>query len=575
MAENGVKSWEPDNFNILPDGDGFLVISSGNRLLSANLQAERIFRTQFNPGGEMRLDQVFESRFLPQAELAVREALQSGRSRSELEAEVKARDGEFVPVVYSVTPVFDGGKRVIGVALVMRDQVSSRTERRTDAAFGMDYGSIFENLAEGVFTINRRWRITSFNQRASEITGFLPEEVLGRYCRDIFQSDLCRSGCPLRASMQTGVVRMDQDVRIVSKEGRRISLLVNTSVIRDRRNNVIGAVETFRTLDPLGRASNVEASEQRRVDIIGSAPELTCVLDKLPDVAASDASVIIEGESGTGKELLARSIHAQSRRASGPFVAVNTSALAESLLESELFGHEKAAFTGAVDSKVGRFELARGGTLFLDELAEIKPEIQVKLLRVIEERVFERVGGTRPITMDARIISATNRNLIQEVRAGRFREDLFYRLRTVPLLLPALRDRVQDIPILVNYFIEQLNEKYGKQIRGADPKVIRILQNYSWPGNIRELRRVLEYVFVFAKGSIITPSLLPELEALDEPVAGIYNTSPKRTGDSFVDERTSIIKALEKAGGKKQEAAKMLGISRSSLWRKMKSYGMK
>jgi transcriptional regulator with PAS, ATPase and Fis domain len=293
----------------------------------------------------------------------------------------------------------------------------------------------------------------------------------------------------------------------------------------------------------------------------------------LPEIAASEANVVIEGESGTGKELFAKAIHYQSPRAQGPFVAVNCSALAESLLESELFGHVKAAFTGAIAGKVGRFELAKGGTLFLDEIGEFKPELQVKLLRVLEERVIERVGGTSSIPMDARIIVATSRNLKEEVRQGRFREDLYYRLRTVPLFLPPLRERLEDIPLLVNQFIMWLNQKYKKDIRGLDPKVLALFQQYSWPGNVRELQRVLEYAFVFVKGPIITKSHLPDLEEAPrrlEPSPTMGLPSPS----FWEDEREAIRKALQKARGRRQVAARLLGMSRSSLWRKMKTHNL-
>jgi transcriptional regulator with PAS, ATPase and Fis domain len=290
----------------------------------------------------------------------------------------------------------------------------------------------------------------------------------------------------------------------------------------------------------------------------------------LPDIADSEASVLIEGESGTGKELIARTIHNLSPRANGPFIAVNCSALSETLLESELFGHEKGSFTGAINSKVGRFELARGGTLFLDEIAEIKPEIQVKLLRVMEERVFERVGGIRPISMDTRVITATNRNIQKEMHDGRFREDLFYRLRTVPIKLPPLRDRADDISTLVSHFISEFNIKYKKNVHGLDPKAMTRLKKYHWPGNIRELQNAIEHAFVFVKGPIITISHFPDLQ---EPY------EEKRTGESVSvgygeDELQAIIRALEKAKGRKAEAAKILGISRSTLWRKIKAYGL-
>jgi transcriptional regulator with PAS, ATPase and Fis domain len=254
-------------------------------------------------------------------------------------------------------------------------------------------------------------------------------------------------------------------------------------------------------------------------------------------------------------------------------VAVNCSALAESLLESELFGHVKAAFTGAIASKVGRFELAKGGTLFLDEIGEFKPELQVKLLRVLEERVFWRVGGTQPIPIDARIIVATSRNLKEEVRHLRFREDLYYRLLTVPLYLPPLRDRPEDIPPLIEQFINRLNQKYKKDIRGLDPKVLALLQNYHWPGNVRELQRVLEYAFVFVKGHVITKAHLPELEEVPSKHQPSFIRIPQKPS-LWEDERRAIQTALQKARGRRQVAARLLGISRSSLWRKMRAHNL-
>ena len=327
-------------------------------------------------------------------------------------------------------------------------------------------------------------------------------------------------------------------------------------------------METFRPLSA-GRQPPPESRDRPVLGaIIGRNPLLTRITDMLPDIARSEVSVVLEGETGTGKELLAKAIHNLSPREKGPFVAVNTSALAETLLESELFGHEKGAFTGASTSRAGRFELARGGTLFLDEIAEIKPVIQVKLLRVLEEMQFERVGGTRPITMDCRLICATNRPLTEEVRRGRFRTDLFYRLRTVSLTLPPLRDRIDDLPLLVEHFIEQLNHKFDKKVRGVDPKVLSMFRRYSWPGNIRELQRVLEYAFVFIKGPLITPSHLPPLGE----TGGQKSVSSAALPLDWEDERRALVKALQKAGGKRQEAARILGISRSSLWRKMKEH---
>ncbi len=561
------------SFDDLPDGDGVVVLFPDGRIMSSNLQADRLLRRRLRRGDTFRIDEVISSEYREEARRAWEEALQ-GHSWSNLVAKVYLSSGFPVSVTFSMDPLYGDRQEVIGVLITLRDHTTPADREAAGRSRSpvWEYDTLFENLAEGVFTISNRWRITSFNRRAQEITGFKREEVLGRNCWDIFRSDLCKSNCPLKLTMETGVVRMDQDVRIVDREGQAQSILVNTSVLKNNHGLVVGAVETFRPIARLegGEAEGVTVGEQP-AQIVGQSPELHKVLNMLPDVAASDATVLIEGESGTGKELIAKAIHAQGPRSTGPFVAVNCSALAETLLESELFGHVKAAFTGAVSNKVGRFELAKGGTLFLDEVGEIKPEIQIKLLRVLEERVFERVGGTRPIRMDSRIIAASNKTLAKEVRKGRFREDLFYRLRTVPLSIPPLRDRESDIPVLVEHFIDVFNRVYGKGVRGVDPKALRFLQRYPWPGNVRELKHALEYAFVFVKGPIITRSHLPDLDASRTPDT---DPVPREAAGGWEDERITIQRALQKARGRRSAAAHRLGISRSTLWRKMKLHGL-
>ncbi len=578
MAEERQTAEPPQetvDFDNLPEGDGFLVLSSDKKVLSANVQAERLLRRKLNRGEFFDILQFVNRQYRSQAEAGIQEAMEGGVSSSNLMARVFLDSGLPVSLTFSINPLINKDEDIIGVLITLHDNASAKASPEVlDRNQMLEYDSLFENLAEGVFTINTRWRITSFNQRAQEITGFKRDEVIGKCCWDIFKSDLCHSNCPLKITMETGVVYMDQDVRIVSKSGLQQSILVNTSVIKNKRDLVVGAVETFRPvaqIDSSLAAGNI--APKSRVDIIGKHPHLVKLLGLLPDIAVSEVTVVIEGESGTGKELIAKSIHYQSPRARGPFVPVNCSALAETLLESELFGHVKAAFTGAQYNKVGRFELAKGGTLFLDEIGEIKPEIQVKLLRVIEERVFERVGGTRRIFMDARIIAATNKNLLQEVREGRFREDLFYRLRTVPLYVSPLRERPSDIPLLIEHFVSRFNERYKKNVRGVDPKVMSLFKRYSWPGNVRELERALEYAFVFVKGPIITTSHLPEL---GESKNLKETRVPKVKTDQFYweDEKITVQKALKKANGRREVAANLLGISRTSLWRKMKTHGL-
>jgi PAS domain S-box-containing protein len=573
VEDLNAPSNDVDVFEDLPEGDGVLILSPQKRILSANLQAEKLLRVKLNRGQFLPLEAIVSESNLPQAELAFREALQEGTSSSNLLAQFGVTPEHTIYLNYSIAPLHNHGDKIIGAILTLRDNTTARAWTAWSAEGpGIEFDALFDNLAEAVFIISNRWRITGFNRRAEEITGFPRQQVLGRYCWDIFKSDRCQTDCPLKATLADGATRTDQDVRLVNAGGNKVNVLVNTSIIRDKKGAVAGAIEFFRPLTMVSKPAGADArSVPPAVEIIGQSPLLAKLLRLLPDIAASEANVVIEGESGTGKELIAKAIHYQSPRSQGPFVAVNCSALAESLLESELFGHVKAAFTGAITSKVGRFELAKGGTLFLDEIGEFKPDLQVKLLRVLEERVFWRVGGTQPIPIDARIIVATSRNLKEEVYQGRFREDLYYRLRTVPLWLPPLRERMEDIPLLVNYIINKLNQKYHKDIRGLDPKVLALFQQYHWPGNVRELQRVLEYAFVFVKGPIITQKHLPEWE--DTPRKPHPVPAPVQPLPSlWEDERESIQKALLKARGRRQVAARLLGISRSSLWRKMRAH---
>lgn len=444
---------------------------------------------------------------------------------------------------------------------------------------GFHFGDILDCFPEGVFLINTRWQIGYFNHMAEEITGYKREEVLGKFCWDIFRADLCHQECPLRISMSTGEVLLDREVEITTKTGTKKLILINTAQLKKGGNRVLGGIETFHEL-PCPEMAAAKLDEHVFADIVGVSPRMQEIIKSLPLIAASDSNVLIQGESGTGKELVAKAIHSLSPRKKGPFVAVNCSAVPDTLIESELFGHERGAFTGAVTSRAGRFEQAKGGTLFLDEIGDLKPELQVKLLRVLEEKAFSRVGGNRKIPLEARIIAATNVDLHEAMRQGKFRDDLYYRLFTVPIYLPPLRQKREDIPILVKYFLEKLNRKFNKKIRGVDPKVMKLLCRHPWPGNVRELQHVLEYCFVFAKGSIITQRHLPRLETawvgreLELPLSAGWPNVAESLSPLQVLERKTIITALEMAHGNKQEAARMLKISRSKLWRKMRVYNI-
>jgi two-component system response regulator HydG len=318
-------------------------------------------------------------------------------------------------------------------------------------------------------------------------------------------------------------------------------------------------------------------------ELVGATEAMRKVFGVVERVAPTDTSVAIYGESGTGKELVARAIHTRSRRASGPFIKVNCGALAETLLESELFGHEKGAFTGAIKRKLGRFELADGGTLFLDEIGDITPSMQTKLLRVLQEREFERVGGEASIKVDVRVVSATNKDLGKEVAEGRFREDLFYRLQVVPIMLPPLRDRKEDLGPLVEHFIAKLGPRTNPHVRGIEDAALARLYAYRWPGNVRELGNVIEQALVFTDGERISPEALPEALRPAETRAvlgGAPSDLPVPTGElalpDLLDdlEKQLILKAFNRAKGVKTETARLLGIKTSALYYKLEKYGI-
>lgn len=542
------------------------MVSRHGKLLAANSLAESLLARSLPSGSLLEANDLL-ARSLSRYGHPIWEMLGGGEEERGL---LQVDDLTGTGIFYSCVPLFNEENMVMGTIITL--------ERRGDEGLGqalkflgLTHDEIMDQIPEGMFVVNTRWQISYFNKTAQEITGYSRDEALGKFCWDIFRTELCHKKCPMRISMSTGQALMDQEVEILTKSGEKKLILVNTAQIKKPGNKVLGGVETFRDLSSLPYPA---AGKDREVfaDIVGVSPRMQEIIQSLPIIAASDSNVLILGESGTGKELIARALHLLSPRRKGPFQAVNCSAIPETLLESELFGYERGAFTGAVGSKAGKFELAKGGTLFLDEIGDLRPELQVKLLRVLEGKGFERVGGTRKIPLEARIVAATNVELKEAMRQGRFRDDLYYRLFTVPIHLPPLREKREDIPILVKYFLEQLNQKFNKKIRGVDPKVMKTFCRHSWPGNVRELQHVLEYCFVFAKGPLITERHLPrletvwagrELESLDSSFSPLQ-----------VLERETIIKALERVYGSKHEAARLLQISRSKLWRKMRSYSI-
>ena len=555
---------------------GVLALSQAFSIMSLNQAARHILGCERVPGDFCPLDKLFSNANLDEARIAVNDVLANGNPHKNLTGSMVHSNGNTIPCHYSAMPLFERSRKIIGVILNFQGLVSAKASAAHHKARQpltymprLTYHRLVEELPEGLFTIDANWKITNFNRAAAAITGYTRQETLGRQCWEIFRSAECRKKCPMRVAMERAQPQTEIEIVTLTRSGQRQNLIVNIGLFKDSSGKVLGAVETFR---PINNDPPADTRKKYQLDgIIGESPTMQRLFDMLPDVAASDANVLICGESGTGKELIARVIHDLSPRCRQPFIAVNCAALPETLLESELFGHEKGAFTGADRTRIGRFELVGKGTLFLDEIGELRPELQVKLLRVIEQRSFERVGGTRPLNFEGRIISATNQDLLDALSQKRFREDLYYRLRTVPLTIPSLRNRIEDIPLLTEQFIKKFNKTTGKCVRSVDPKVMRLFVNYPWPGNVRELERCIEHAFVFVKGPVIFERHLPDPHEFRQQ--GAIEGVPLPLGLNPNDKK-SVVWALTKAAGRRQEAAGLLGISRTSMWRLMKRYGL-
>jgi PAS domain S-box-containing protein len=428
---------------------------------------------------------------------------------------------------------------------------------------------ILDSIADGVFTINQDFRITSFNRAAEEITKFSREEAIGQYCYEIFRANVCFEHCALRETLETGENIINREINILNSENEEIPVSISTAVLRDKNGTFLGGVETFRDLSVVKRLLREVSQKYSFQDIISKHPAFLRLFNILPDIAQSNASVLIQGESGTGKELFARAIHNLSFRKDKPLVIVNCGALPDTLLESELFGYVRGAFTDAKQDKPGRFQLADQGTLFLDEIGDISPAMQVKLLRVLQEGTFEPLGSAKTYRTDVRIIAATSRHLPSLIESGQFRQDLYYRITVMTIDIPPLRDRKEDIPLLIDHTIYHLNSTLGKQIYSVSPDTMKLLLDYDYPGNVRELQNILEHAFVLCKGHELTPTCLPS------PVSGTSpgSSEPLPQASTLEDlEMRTILEMLKHHNWNKTRAAKALGINRTTLWRKLKQY---
>jgi len=436
----------------------------------------------------------------------------------------------------------------------------------------LDYTTaILESISDGVFTVDLEWRVTSFNRAAEEITGIPRKEAISRLCSEVFRSSMCEAECALRRTIKTGKPIIGKSGYIIDADGTRIPISVSTAVLRNAEGRIIGGAETFRDLSEV-EALRLELEGRFRIgDLVSRSPLMQRVFEVLPAIAASPSTVLILGETGTGKELIARTTHSLSPRSMGPFIAVNCGALPDTLLESELFGYKAGAFTGANKDKPGRFALAKGGTLFLDEIGEVSPALQVRLLRVLQERTYEPLGATRSETADARIIVASNKDLAEQTRQGTFREDLYYRVNVVRVELPPLRRRKEDIPLLAEQFISRFNRLQKKSIEGVAAEALSLLMAYDWPGNIRELENVIERSFILCNEGYIGIGHLPE--ELTAHGASKVSDADMRSARELLEAQT-IQNALERNAYNRLAAARELNIHKSTLFRKIKQLGI-
>jgi len=427
---------------------------------------------------------------------------------------------------------------------------------------------ILESISNGVFTVDRsNWNISSFNRAAEEITGISRKDAIGKLCSEVFRSSLCGNVCALRETIESGNPIINKPCYIINGKGKRILISISTAVLCEENGTIKGGVETFRDLSEVEALRN-ELHERFSIgSLVSHSPSMRKVFELVSAVSSSSSNILIQGETGTGKELLAKTIHNLSDRSDKPFIAVNCGALPDTLLESELFGYKKGAFTGAVIDKKGRFALAEKGTLFLDEIGEITPTLQVRLLRILQERCYEPLGSTKAECSDARIITATNQNLLQLVKQEKFRKDLFYRINVVRIDLPPLRQRKEDIPLLINHFIEKFNKLLMKDIEGVSIEVSSMLMAYDWPGNIRELENIIERAFVLCSGRLINT------QNLHEEIICCRITNDKLTDMVTVkriSEKKAIINALKHNNFNRTTAAKELNVHKTTLYRKIK-----
>ena len=478
---------------------------------------------------------------------------------------IRTEDG--TPICINTSPLRNEQGKTVGVVETIRvvTHINRLIEELREQRNRVQ--AVLDSIAEGVLTVDREGRITSLNRAAQRILG-CGDDAIGEAAADRLPAEIAGPSSPLHETLTVGRPVGNREIAIVDGRGRTIPLSVHAGPFHDEARGALGAVCTLRDLREIERLADERRERGPLLGIVGKHPRMREVFDRVAMIKDSDSTVLIQGESGTGKGLLAQALHRVSPRHAKPFIKVSCAALPETLLESELFGHERGAFTGAIRDRKGRFELADQGTIFLDEIGDLTPSVQVKLLRVLQEQEFERVGGSDTIRVDVRVIAATHRDLPGLMAEGKFREDLYYRLNVIPVNIPALRERRSDIPLLVHHLLDHFASIGKGKAVSISPSAMAVVIDHDWPGNVRELENVLEHAVVCSRGSVIEPEALPRaLLSPRERRAKPRRASRRPNGPR--DERLSILRALDACSWNRARAAARLGIDRTTLWRKM------
>lgn len=559
--------------------DGLVLLDLSGRIRYANHAFEEMTGRSFAEMDGMRLNEIFDGPTLQRIDPS---CLSTGDDARQVHfnVEMPKPDGTTGSYCFSAVVVQDKDGNALGTLENFRDMNRLRNQilqlQEVNEAIQQEKDKterVIDSIADGIFTVDRDRNILSFSGKMEKLTGIAADDAVGHSCPEIFHGTKCESDCPLQWSfMNSAPVERCREVLRIGRR-KHISVSITTAFLDDERTNTRGLIGVVRDHTEEEQLRFQLHEKHSRHNIIGRSSQMQQVFQLIDVVAERESTVLIQGETGTGKELVAQAIHHCSLRKDGPFVMLNCAALNDNLLESELFGHVRGAFTGAVADRPGRFEMAAGGTLFLDEIGDTTPALQSKLLRALEEKSFERVGDTRTRKVDVRIIAATNRDLKKMVAEGRFREDLYFRLAVMTILIPPLRSRRDDIPFLVQHFIEKYRKRYFADredgFEGISNRALALLMKYDWPGNVRELEHAVEHAMISTTTLRIERAFLPDairkLQPPDDPPA-----DPVTTQSVTSNPEDDLRRALENHHWNASRSAKALGISRTTLWRRMK-----